>query len=87
MNGYLLDNGRCYSACISYGLVPDTSTGVCVGCDTSCLTCYNNKYNCTSCNISSIYRYFLNNRCLDTCPNSYYNDSIFNICIKCTAPC
>lgn len=86
-SGYLLDRDRCYSGCVSYGLVADLVTGQCTGCHSSCLTCAQSASNCLACNTSSPHPYFLLNRCLSQCPNGYYASASLSLCLPCTSPC
>ena len=41
----------------------------CQNCSSKCKTCQNDKDFCLECNIGSNYSYFLNNTCLQKCPN------------------
>ncbi|EAR93918.2 H-type lectin domain protein (macronuclear) [Tetrahymena thermophila SB210] len=60
----------------------------CQNCDSTCQTCSAaaNPNSCTSCNISSQNKYFYNNSCLSSQPNSTYCDSNF-ICKSCDLSC
>jgi hypothetical protein len=48
-------------------------SGSCVGCQSPCLTCALSITNCTSCDTSSVDPFFHNNRCIQTCPSTFYN--------------
>ncbi len=85
VNGYVMDNGGCYLDCVTAGLVK--SGGVCVVCSSLCATCSLTTTNCTSCDYTSLNPYFSNNRCLSTCPSTYYNDNMTFTCVKCVSPC
>lgn len=85
VTGYVLDNGACSSNCITSGYV--NLNGVCVGCSTMCGTCSITQTNCTSCDISSLNPYFYNNRCLSSCPSTFYNENSTFSCLKCLSPC
>ena len=78
----LLYQGVCRTSCSS-PLVPQN--GTCGPCDTSCKTCANNPYNCTSCNTASSLPYLLNNLCLSQCPQTYYNNIGSGLCSLCSS--
>lgn len=78
----LLYNGQCRTSCPA-GLVP--VNGTCGSCDTSCLTCTGDMFNCTSCNISSALPYLYSNTCRATCPSYYYQNIANGTCSSCAA--
>lgn len=50
-------------------------------CNSDCLSC-NNDQTCLSC----ITKYLLpNNTCIDTCPDSYFNNNDLKICSPCSS--
>jgi hypothetical protein len=56
-------NGSCQSSCPSGGTLAPYN-GICTPCIIQCLTCSLSINNCTSCNSSSTYIYFVNNSCI-----------------------
>lgn len=61
--------------------------GGCLGCQSPCSTCSSSITTCASCSLSTGFPYLLSNKCLDTCPYSYYNDTALNKCSPCNIPC
>lgn len=83
-DNYLLtsyDVNKCSLAC-SNGYFQDSKLPICNVCSSECGTCFNTKNNCTSC---SQNKYFLNNQCVNVCPNNYYIES--KQCLKCHISC
>lgn len=72
---------QCLVSCPS-PLVPQNNT--CGPCDSNCLTCINDPFNCTSCNTNSSFAYLLNYKCLNSCPDTYYNNMALGICTLCS---
>ncbi len=85
LNGYVMDNYRCYLDCVTPGLVK--SNGNCVNCASLCASCSNTMSNCTSCDTSSANAYLFNYKCLSECPSTYYKDASLYTCSKCQSPC
>lgn len=59
--------------------------GTCGPCDSSCLTCVEDPFNCSSCNTSSPLAYLLNWRCLSACPETYYRNIGLGACSPCSS--
>jgi proprotein convertase subtilisin/kexin type 5 len=81
----LLDNGTCVQSCKNPGYVPNNL--ICSPCDANCLTCQGSPTFCLSCSNSSGFPYLLSNKCYNTCPNTYYNNNNFYLCMPCISPC
>ncbi|KAL4467673.1 hypothetical protein ABPG74_013008 [Tetrahymena malaccensis] len=64
------------------------SNFVCQNCNSTCAECISpgNATSCTSCNTSSLNKYFYNNQCLTSQPSKTYCDSNF-ICKNCDSTC
>ena len=92
---------QCSNSTVSYTTVSSTecltycpdgyynSSGLCLGCPSSCLTCYlsSSGLSCTSCN-STLYS--LSEQCLTTCPSGYYSSTSPQsqlICLLCSPIC
>lgn len=56
-------------------------------CSPPCLTCAYGPNNCTSCDTQSANAYLFENKCLSTCPPTYYDDVSTHTCLNCTSPC
>lgn len=78
----LIYQNQCRSTCPT-PLVPQN--GTCGPCDTTCLTCINDPYTCTACDTGSTLPYLLNSRCLNACPETYYNNVGLGICSLCSS--
>lgn len=65
-------NGSCQSSCPPGGTLAPY-LGICTPCASTCLTCSLTINNCTSCNQTSSNIYFVNNTCISSCPQYYYN--------------
>ena len=58
---------------------------VCTACSTNCLTCSLSINNCTSCNVTTIYKNLYNGQCLNQCPSLYYSSaSTAYRCVLCS---
>ncbi len=87
-NYLMASNNTCLSNCPS-GYATNINTSACDSCNIVCSTCFGSTINeCIACkNVSGINYYLNNTSCLANCPSGFYNDSISNLCIACTAPC
>lgn len=78
-DGLILYNDTC-------GECPDDlveKDGVCVSCSTDCLTCSITFDNCTSCDTTGSKPYLYENKCLNVCPDFYYEDIALGECRLC----
>lgn len=77
-------NGSCQSSCPPGGsLAP--YLGICTPCSSNCVTCLNAINNCTSCSLNSSFPFLVNNTCISTCPDYYYNQSSTGSCFSCVS--
>lgn len=74
--------GSCQSSCPTGGTLAPYN-GICTPCNSKCLYCSGTITNCTQCNLASLYPYLVNNDCLASCPEKYYNVSLTGQCISC----
>lgn len=76
-SGYVMNGTRCTNNC-QVGTV--AYNGTCQ-CSSLCLTCTGVYDNCTSCNVSTLYKINYLNTCLSMCPvGTYINASSCTIC-------
>ena len=78
--GYLNDNGNCVLTCGPYRYY-NYNEMKCSECLPGCINCDNNN-SCKNCD-NGLYLY-LNNACIDSCPDTYYANTLTNKCEKCT---
>jgi hypothetical protein len=87
----------CYQQCIAgkYAVTVNSTTNLCMICDTNCLTCIGNATFCLSCDANTIYKYLYINttiysqKCYSQCPATYYPDTTITptTCKLCFSPC
>ena len=84
--GYLTLSGTCSSTC-PLQTYADSITQKCQSCSINCNTCSGPAENeCSTC-APGKYLLTSNQSCNSICPNSYYTDTIYNICILCNNSC
>lgn len=84
---FLTSDSRCLSFC-GIGYFIDSTSNLCVRCDSPCSTCETTSTTCLSCiqNITT-NKYFSGNKtCLSICPDGLYPDP-GNTCIRCSNSC
>lgn len=82
---------ECVKNC-SVGYFLNTTTNKCDKCNSSCLTCKNNKDSCDTCRINSYLQCagkncLQANTCVRTCSRGFYLDSSHPTCNKCNSSC
>ncbi|KAL4505293.1 hypothetical protein ABPG72_016360 [Tetrahymena utriculariae] len=78
IDGYQKQGTKCVNSCADDEF---SLNKVCAKCDSTCKTCKDNAQFCTSCNNG---RYFYQNKCLEKCPDNYFNNSLNNMCSQCS---
>jgi proprotein convertase subtilisin/kexin type 5 len=72
------------TSCNAQGYI-DPGSGVCTICYGTCLTCTGVLQNqCTSCQYGS---FLSSNRCISSCPTTFYGSEMLRACIACNSPC
>ena len=77
----------CATTCPNNGqFVSAAVPNLCQPCSSVCVTCFGTAENCTSATCALNY-FFLNNECLNNCPNGYYEDATLRQCLACATGC
>ena len=77
----------CINICPA-GQYANSTSHLCLVCDSNCATCNGTSKNCTSCFlVNGFYVYLSNNICLQNCPHGYYNDFLTKKCNPCHEGC
>ncbi|CDW73373.1 UNKNOWN [Stylonychia lemnae] len=85
---YMLQDSTCISNCsTSYYFSGSDSQGLCLKCNSTCLTCNQSASECTSCNTKSNYPFLSSKECVTACPTGQITDKSQGRCIPCTPPC
>ena len=89
---YYTPNSSCLLNCPTVGYWEDTFSNECKPCyeykatsltENTCVTCNgSNSDNCLSCN-STTFLDLTTNRCVNICPDGYYEDNATNLCKSC----
>lgn len=83
----VIDIDICNTTCPN-GQYPYKLLLTCQYCSTTCLTCNTSATDCQTCNnVSGVPYYNHNNKCLLTCPDSYYGELSNNTCVGCFQGC
>lgn len=84
----IYDTTYCNASCPD-GQYSNSTSNMCLLCDSNCITCSSTSSTCLTCGFNSfgIHLFLVNNTCVQDCSGAYYEESGNHTCTACHAGC